>query len=171
MIWNIGTLCKIQILCFMILGSLSKAVTESAKWLCEISKFKVLTTTWTRKSNCLIFNIIYFNDTSTSPFAVHSVNSKGCKEESVITEYSSLHKCVISSDVLLPLPSLMLKLFILNFVLLHCIADFTSSHLRPLVFSFSSFSFSPGNLVKRIWTSLTCRRGPTSFVWRNQVWF
>lgn len=106
---------------------------------------------------------IYFNGTSSSPFPMCSVNSKGCKEESVITKYSPLHKCVISSDVLLPLLSLLLKLVILNFVLLHCIADFTSSHLSPLVFSFSSFSFSLGNLVKRIWTSLTCRKGPTSF--------
>ena len=42
---------------------------------------------------------IYFNGTSTSPFAVCSVNNKGCEEEAIITKYSPFPKCLFPSDV------------------------------------------------------------------------
>ena len=49
------------------------------KWLCEISKFKVLT--WTHNSKFFILNIYFY-----SQFAACSVNNKGGKEEAIITK-------------------------------------------------------------------------------------
>ena len=62
----------------------------------RISKFKVLTTTSTQNSKSFIL-YIYFNDTSTSPFAARSVNNKECKEEA-ITKQSPFPKCLLLSD-------------------------------------------------------------------------
>ena len=59
-------------------------VDVDCKWRREISKFKVLTTTWTHSSKSFIL-FTYFNGASTSPFSACSVNNKGCEEESIIT--------------------------------------------------------------------------------------
>ena len=54
------------------------------KWRREISKFKVLTTTWSHNSKSFIL-YTYFSGASTRPFAACSVNNKGCEEEAIIT--------------------------------------------------------------------------------------
>ena len=51
-------------------------IRDRCEWQREISKFKVLTTTWTHDSNSFILYIC-INGASTSPFAVCSVNNKG----------------------------------------------------------------------------------------------
>ena len=56
------------------------------QWQREISKFKVLMTTWTHNSKSFILDV-YFNGASTSPFVACSVNNKGCEEqEAIITK-------------------------------------------------------------------------------------
>ena len=65
-------------------GLLTIVWRKSAKWQREISKFKVLTTTWTHNRNSFIV-YVYFNGASTSPFAACSVNNNGFEEEAVKT--------------------------------------------------------------------------------------
>jgi len=61
------------------------SLTWSAKLQWEISKLKVLTTTWTHKNKSFIL-YIYFNGVSTSPFSACSVNNKGYKEDAIVTK-------------------------------------------------------------------------------------
>ena len=77
----------------------ARTLTWSVKWPRKISKFKVLTTTWTHSSKSFIL-YIYFNSASTSTFAACFVNNKGCEEEALITKWSPFLKCLFSSDVL-----------------------------------------------------------------------